>query len=80
MAPDPHTDHCPRGHRCESCGADGPGLAVIVVPVLGEAMCLTMCAGCAASGRPPTIMLSTATRLIEQHRHHIAGYVTHDRA
>lgn len=80
MALDPtDTRYCPRGHRCESCGAEGPGLTVTAVPVLSETMCLTLCRGCAASGRPPSIMLSTATRLVEQHRRHLAGQITHGR-
>jgi hypothetical protein len=66
------TDRCPLGHRCESCGAAAPGLAVVVVTVLGAGFCLTLCAGCARSGRPPQIMLSTAQRLAEQHDRHVA--------
>jgi len=70
------TRYCPRGNRCESCGADGPGLAVVIVAVLRSAFCLTLCSRCAESGRPPQIMLSTAERLAEQHARHLAGYVT----
>jgi hypothetical protein len=43
---------------------------VVVVTVLGAAFCLTLCAGCARSGRPPQIMVSTAQRLVEQHARH----------
>jgi hypothetical protein len=64
------TRFCPLGHRCESCGRADPGLAVVTVPVLAEVMCLTLCPRCAASGRPPAIQLSTAERLVEQHRQH----------
>jgi hypothetical protein len=64
------TRYCPRGHRCESCGRADPGLAVVAVPVLAEVMCLTLCPRCAESGRPPAIQLSTAERLVEQHRQH----------
>ncbi|MBL8927074.1 MAG: hypothetical protein JNM77_12665 [Pseudonocardia sp.] len=67
------TDRCPLGHRCESCGCAGPGLSVRVVEVLGEVLCLTLCPRCAASGRPPQIMLSTAERLVAQHAAHLAG-------
>ena len=65
------TDHCPLGHRCESCGGTGRGLAVVVVAVLGESICLTLCPLCAASGRPPAIMLSTAEKLVAQHAAHL---------
>jgi hypothetical protein len=79
MAPRETTRYCPLGARCESCGGDGPGLAVVAVPVLSEVMCLTLCSGCAASGRPPAIMLSTAEKFVEQHRRHVAGYLTASR-
>lgn len=72
LLPVHRTDHCPQGHRCESCGAEGPGLAVVTRDVLGETLCLTLCAGCAASGRPPAIMLSTAERLVTAHHGHVA--------
>jgi hypothetical protein len=72
--PDRPTDHCPRGHRCESCGAACTALGVFEVTALGAAFCLTLCTGCASSGRPPQIMLSTAQRLVEQHARHLAGY------
>jgi hypothetical protein len=79
MAPDPHrTDHCPRGHRCESCGIEGSTLAVVIRAVLGEVMCVTLCRSCADSGRPPQVMLSTAERLVDAHRRHLDGYLTHD--
>lgn len=75
--PDPldptDTSRCPRGHRCESCGTVGRGLAVVTRQVLAETLCLTLCPGCAASGRPPAIMLSTAERLAAQHRAHLQG-------
>jgi hypothetical protein len=75
MAPNPHrTDHCPRGHRCESCGAEASGLAVVTLAVLGEVMCVTLCPSCAASGRPPQVMLSTAERLVAAHRRHLFGH------
>ena len=65
------TANCPIGWRCESCGATGPDLKVTVYDVLGETMCLTVCQTC--RGRLPSIMLSTAQKLVEQHRRHLAG-------
>ena len=67
------TEFCPRGARCESCGSAGPALSVKVYDVLSEKMCLTVCSGCRGSDRPPSVMLSTAQRLVEQHRQHLAG-------
>jgi hypothetical protein len=72
------TDRCPRGHRCESCGQACPGLQVVVIDVLGAVMCLTLCPGCRTSGRAPQIMLSTAQKLVEQHRMHVTGFTTAD--
>ena len=66
------TERCPLGHRCESCGAVGPDLRVQTVDALGATLCLTLCPGCAGSRRPPSIMLSTAQRLVEQHQQHLA--------
>jgi hypothetical protein len=51
---------------------------VKTVDVLGATFCLTLCPGCSDSGRPPSIMLSTAEKLVVQHRQHIAGYPAHD--
>lgn len=70
------TRYCPLGQRCESCGADGPDLKVLVFVVLRSAFCLTLCGRCTESGRPPQIMLSTAERLAEQHARHLASYIT----
>jgi hypothetical protein len=68
-----HTDYCPRGHRCESCGAESPALAVVTRTVLAEVLCLTLCPRCAVSGRPPQVMLSTAERLVAQHAAHLSA-------
>jgi hypothetical protein len=65
------TENCPLGHRCESCGAMGPNLGVTTHAVLNAMMCVTLCEGCRESGRPPSITLSTAQRLAEQHRGHL---------
>jgi hypothetical protein len=67
------TVQCDLGFRCESCGVAGPGLSVKVYDVLSETMCLTVCERCRSSDRPPSVMLSTAQRLVEQHRQHLAG-------
>ena len=63
--------YCPLGHRCESCGTEGPGLIVVIVRVLRSAFCLTRCARCAKSDGPPPIMVSTAERLADQHARHL---------
>jgi hypothetical protein len=73
---DQPTNLCPLGHRCESCGIATTGLSVVIAAVLGVSFCLTLCPGCARSGRLPQIMLSTAQRLTEQHVRHLAGYPT----
>ena len=65
------TARCPLGFRCESCGAPGPALAVSVLPVLGERLCLTLCRGCRSSGLLPSILVSTAVRLVAQHADHV---------
>jgi hypothetical protein len=65
------TDFCPLGHRCESCGAESPGLRVVTHGVLNATLCLTLCPRCAGSGRPPQIMLSTAERLVAAHVAHL---------
>jgi hypothetical protein len=57
---------CPTGVRCESCAALDPDLAVQVMPVLGETLCLTMCRPCRDSGLLPTILVSTAVKLVRQ--------------
>ena len=73
---DEMTDRCPLGFRCESCGQACPGLEVVIVGVLGATMCLTLCPGCRQSGRAPQIMLTTAEKLVEQHRRHLMGFET----
>jgi hypothetical protein len=76
------TTGCPLGHRCESCGADQPALAVLVVLIepVGVA-CLTTCGPCRsafAAGMSPPIMASTAVRLCEQHAAHVAAQVARE--
>jgi hypothetical protein len=66
------TRYCPLGGCCESCASAEPALAVVVVPVLSERMCLTLCPTCAASGRLPAIMLSTAEKFVAEHADHLA--------
>jgi hypothetical protein len=65
------TSRCPLGHRCESCGTAAPALAVQVLPVLGRELCLTLCPKCRASGMLPSILVSTAARLVAQHADHV---------
>ena len=67
------TEWCPTGGRCESCAAAVAGLRTVTIEVLGAIMCLTLCPTCAASGQTPQILLSTAQKLVEQHRQHLAG-------
>ena len=68
-----NTDNCPLGFRCESCGVATDDLRVVTYPVLNAIMCVTLCASCRESGRPPSIMLTTAEKLVEQHRDHVRG-------
>jgi hypothetical protein len=69
---------CPLGHRCEACGAEAPGLAVVTASLgaLGVA-CLTMCPRCAQGGSPPPVTVSTAVRLVGQHCVHLGITVDH---
>ena len=64
--------NCPRGHRCESCGAERDDLAVQIVKLarLGVA-CLTLCPRCADSGVVPPVAVGTAVRLVAQHCAHL---------
>jgi hypothetical protein len=68
-----NTDNCPVGFRCESCGAATDGLQVVTHPVLNAIICITLCGPCKESGRPPSIMLTTAEKLALQHRDHVRG-------
>ena len=67
------TSQCPRGHRCESCGNVTEDLEVVTHGVLNAIMCVTLCGSCRESGRPPSIMLTTAEKLAQQHRDHVRG-------
>jgi hypothetical protein len=66
------TSRCPRGHRCEACGAERTDLAVLTVAldVLGVA-CLTLCPRCAGSSVVPPVSVGTAVRLVAQHCGHL---------
>ena len=66
------TTGCPLGVRCEACGAETEGLAVVTAELgaLGVA-CLTMCARCASSGVAPPVAVTTAARLVAQHAGHL---------
>lgn len=64
---------CPVGARCECCGSDADGLAVVErATPLGE-VCLTACRRCAASTAAPPVSVSTAARFVEQHARHLAA-------
>jgi hypothetical protein len=39
--------------------------------VLDHELCLTLCRGCRSSGTLPTILVSTAYKLISQHAEHV---------
>jgi hypothetical protein len=67
------TDNCPLSFRCESCGSATADLHVVTHDVLSAIMCVTLCGICRESGRPPSVMLSTAEKLVAQHRDHIRG-------
>jgi hypothetical protein len=67
------TSNCPVGFRCESCGSSTDDLLVVTHGVLNAIMCVTMCGSCRDSRRPPSIMLTTAEKLVEQHRDHVGG-------
>lgn len=77
----PQTDlhdvsRCPLGVRCESCGAEGAGLAVATTDfgvrgVVRTVACLTLCPRCASAGMPPPVTAGTAARLAAQHCGHL---------
>jgi hypothetical protein len=66
------TSHCPLGVRCECCGVESVGLAVVTSDLgsVGVA-CLTMCPSCAASAVSPPVAVGTAVRLVLQHAAHV---------
>lgn len=66
------TSRCPIGVRCESCGAEGPGLTVHTVELgrLGVA-CLTLCPRCAEADTAPPVAVGTAVRIVGQHCAHL---------
>jgi hypothetical protein len=61
---------CPLGMRCESCGVKRGDLAVKVLTTGAGELCLTLCPGCAHSNVEPPITVTTAVRLVEEHRRH----------
>lgn len=67
------TTRCPLGHRCESCGAESPGLEVEIVPTPLGSLCLTLCRRCAAFDDVLPISVSTAVRLGAQHTEHVGA-------
>jgi hypothetical protein len=72
------TGACPRGRRCESCGAETGDVDVEIVEIahLGLA-CLSLCRPCARSSSPPNISVITALRIIADHARHV-GAITGD--
>jgi hypothetical protein len=72
------TAACPRGRRCESCGAETGVVDVEIVEIahLGLA-CLSLCRPCARSSSPPNISVITARRIIADHACHV-GAITSD--
>src|SRR3954470_24149479 len=72
------TAACPRGRRCESCGAETGDVDVEIVEIahLGLA-CLSLCRSCARSSSPPNISVITALRIIADHARHV-GAITGD--
>jgi hypothetical protein len=62
---------CPTGFRCESCGSATRDLLVVTHGVFNATMCVTLCGVCRGSGRSPSVMLSTAEKLVQQHREHV---------
>ena len=74
MTPDAQdTSNCPIGFRCENCGSATDDLIVVTQGVLNAIMCVTLCGVCRESGQPPSIMLTTAEKLAQQHRDHVRG-------
>jgi hypothetical protein len=66
------TSRCPRGHRCEACGAERDDLTVCTANLGGLGVaCLTMCPRCANSDVIPPVSVSTAVRLTMQHCLHL---------
>lgn len=62
---------CPRGHRCESCGAVDEHLEVATADTPLGILCLTVCARCASARMAPPVSVSTANRLVLQHCQHL---------
>lgn len=72
----PAVADCPLGHRCESCGRDGEGLAVAEVATAAGAVCVTLCPGCRRgvdAGCELPLAVGTAGRLAAQHLEHLVA-------
>lgn len=65
------TSRCPKGHRCESCGAADKRVAVKTLTTPLGVLCLTLCPRCAGSQVPPPITVGTVVRLVAQHCEHL---------
>jgi hypothetical protein len=61
------------GPRCESCGTASPDVEMCVIAFgsLGWG-CLSLCSRCAAATEPPHVTVSTAIKIVEAHRVHLA--------
>lgn len=67
------TAGCPLGVRCECCGSDAAGLAVVTRSTPLGTLCLTACRRCARSTAAPPVAVATAERFVVQHARHLAG-------
>lgn len=65
------TSNCPVGHRCESCGAEDPRVAVKAVQTAVGVLCLTMCRVCRNATMEPPVVVGTAVRLTLAHCMHL---------
>jgi len=69
------TSRCgPAGRRCEACGGEVEGIAVVALDFGGLGVaCLSLCPDDAASTVPPAITVGTARRLVAQHAGHVGA-------
>ena len=65
------TSRCPLGVRCESCGTEHGDLAVSTASTPLGVLCLTLCPRCSAATTAPPVSVTTAARLVAQHREHL---------
>ena len=72
------TAYCPLGFRCEHCGMERDGMAVIALQLRAGVACLTLCPKCivlpallAVPARPAITMI-TARHLVADHAAHLS--------